>query len=113
MSSVSTRDLLAHLLAIPAAVQQRSRGQWRISSRKPSASKSGGVCSPDPDDRLAPDQRRMNLLEGLAALGKLHQPDLADLLAKVTGGRTLNFLKKNALEEAIQLAGEEATATTS
>jgi hypothetical protein len=48
------------------------------------------------------------LVEGLAALGKLHQPDLADLFAKTTGGRALHFLKKNALEEAIQLAGEEA-----
>lgn len=63
---------------------------------------------PDPDDRLAPDDRPMNLLEGLAALGRLHQPDLADLFTRTTGGRTMNFLKKNALEQAIQLVGEEA-----
>jgi len=37
----------------------------------------------------------------------LHQPDLSSLFARTTGGRTLNFLKKNALEQAIQLVGEE------
>jgi VWFA-related protein len=75
----------------------------RISKRKP-------LClqCPDPDDRLAPDDRPMNLLEGLAALGRLHQPDLADLFARTTGGRSLNFLKKSALEDAIQAIGQEA-----
>ena len=38
---------------------------------------------------------------------RLHQPDLSSLFTKATGGRTLNFLKKNALEHAIQLVGEE------
>jgi hypothetical protein len=33
--------------------------------------------------------------------------DLSSLFTKTTGGRTLNFLKKNALEQAIQLVGEE------
>ena len=42
-----------------------------------------------------------------AELVRLHQPDLADLFTRTTGGRTLNFLKKNALEDAIQLVGEE------
>jgi hypothetical protein len=37
----------------------------------------------------------------------LHQPDLSSLFTQITGGRTLNFLKKNALEQAIQLVGEE------
>jgi hypothetical protein len=38
---------------------------------------------------------------------RLHQPDLSSLFTTVTGGRTINFLKKNALEQAIQLIGEE------
>jgi len=38
---------------------------------------------------------------------RLHQPDLSSLFARTTGGRTLNFLKKSALEQAIQLVSEE------
>jgi len=38
---------------------------------------------------------------------RLHQPDLASLFSNVTGGRTLSFLKKGALEHAIQLVSEE------
>jgi hypothetical protein len=38
---------------------------------------------------------------------RLHKPDLASLFTETTGGRTMNFLKKNALEHAIQLVGEE------
>jgi VWFA-related protein len=43
----------------------------------------------------------------IGELVRLHQPDLSSLFAKTTGGRTLNFLKKNALEQAIQLVSEE------
>jgi hypothetical protein len=38
---------------------------------------------------------------------RLHKPDLSDLFTKTTGGRSLNFLKKSALEQAIELVGEE------
>ena len=37
----------------------------------------------------------------------MHKPDLSSLFTKTTGGRTLNFLKKSALEQAIQLVSEE------
>jgi hypothetical protein len=43
----------------------------------------------------------------IGELIRLRQPDLSSLFTKTTGGRTLNFLKKNALEQAIQLVGEE------
>ena len=43
----------------------------------------------------------------LGELIRLHQPDLSDLFTKTTGGRALNFVKKNALEQAIQLVGAE------
>ena len=46
-------------------------------------------------------------LYALGELGRLHQPDLSTLFADTTGGRSLHFLKKNALEQAIQLIGEE------
>jgi hypothetical protein len=38
---------------------------------------------------------------------RLHQPDLSSLFTAATGGRTLSFLKKNALEQSIQLVSEE------
>jgi len=38
---------------------------------------------------------------------RLHQPDLSRLFANTTGGRALDFLKRDALEHAIQLVGEE------
>lgn len=43
----------------------------------------------------------------IGELMRLHQPDLSSLFAKTTGGRTRNFMKKNALEQAIQLVSEE------
>ncbi|MGI8741554.1 MAG: hypothetical protein ACR2NN_03075 [Bryobacteraceae bacterium] len=43
----------------------------------------------------------------IGELTRLRQPDLSSLFTKTTGGRTLSFLKKNALEQAIQLVSEE------
>jgi VWFA-related protein len=67
-------------------------------------------CSycPEPDDTpVPPDLGPGGLLYTLGELVRLKKPDLASVFAKTTGGRTLNFLKKNALEEEIQLVGEE------
>ena len=47
------------------------------------------------------------ILYGLGELARLRQPDLSTVFTKATGGRTLSFVKKNALEQAIQLVGEE------
>ncbi len=47
------------------------------------------------------------LLYGLGELIHLRQPDISRLFTDTTGGRSLGFLKKNALEQAIQLVGEE------
>ncbi len=63
---------------------------------------------PGPDDTpVPPDLGPGNLVYALGELVRLHQPDLAALFTATTGGRTLSFLKKNALEQAIQLVGEE------
>jgi VWFA-related protein len=43
----------------------------------------------------------------IGELARLVQPDLSSLFAQVTGGRTLSFLKKNALEQAVQLISQE------
>ncbi len=63
---------------------------------------------PAPDETaVPPDLGPGGLVYALAELGRLHLPDLSNLFTKATGGRSLNFLKKNALEQAIQLIGEE------
>jgi VWFA-related protein len=63
---------------------------------------------PDPDNTpVPPDLGPGGPFYAIGELIRLKQPDLAKLFASTTGGRTLNFLKKNALEEAIQLVGEE------
>jgi len=43
----------------------------------------------------------------IGELARLRLPDLASLFADTTGGRTLSFLKKDALEKAIQLISQE------
>jgi hypothetical protein len=40
-------------------------------------------------------------------LARLHKPDLSTLFTATTGGRVINFVKKNALEQAIEAVGEE------
>jgi VWFA-related protein len=66
-----------------------------------------GLC-PKPDKTpVPPDLGPGGPLYALGELIRLHQPDLSSLFTRTTGGRNLNFLKKNALEQAIQLVGEE------
>jgi len=43
----------------------------------------------------------------IGELFRLRQPDLSNLFTRTDRRRTRNFLKKNALEHAIQLVGEE------
>jgi hypothetical protein len=63
---------------------------------------------PSPDDTPVPaDLGPGGSIYGIGELIRLRQPDLSSLFTKSTGGRTLNFLKKKALEQAIQLVSEE------
>ena len=61
-----------------------------------------------PKDTVAPyDSGSQNLLNIIPELATLGKPAAAQELSKVTGGRTVGFLKQDALEEAIQsVAGE-------
>lgn len=65
------------------------------------------LCPPPDDTPVPPDLGPGSLVYGIAELFRLHQPDLSRLFTNTTGGRALGFLKKNALERAIQLVGEE------
>lgn len=63
---------------------------------------------PAPDDTpVPPDLGPGGTIYALGQLFRLRKPDLAELFTKTTGGRTMGFLKKNALERAVQLVGEE------
>ena len=63
---------------------------------------------PQPDDRPAPfDPGPGGAIYAIGELIRLHQPDLSALFANTTGGRTAGFVKKNALEQAIQLIAAE------
>jgi len=67
-----------------------------------------GALRPSPDDTPVPaDLGPGGWIYGIGELIRLQQPDLSRLFTKTTGGRTLGFLKKNALERAIQLVSEE------
>jgi len=63
---------------------------------------------PQPDQTPVPfDHGPQGPLYAIGELIRLHQPDLADFFTRATGARTVNFVKKNALEQTIQLVGEE------
>jgi VWFA-related protein len=64
-------------------------------------------CPPPDTTPVPPDLGPGNLLYGIGELFRMHKEDLSALFTNTTGGRTLAFLKKNALEHAIQLVGEE------
>jgi len=63
---------------------------------------------PSPDNTpVPPDVGPGSLLYGLGELVRWQKADLSSLFTRTTGGRALGFVKKNALEQAIQLVGEE------
>ncbi|MGD0771346.1 MAG: VWA domain-containing protein [Candidatus Solibacter sp.] len=65
------------------------------------------LCAPPDTTPVPPDLGPGGLIYGMGELMRLIKPDLSQLFATTTGGRSLGFLKKNALEQAIQLVGEE------
>ena len=63
---------------------------------------------PGPDETPVPfDIGPGGGIYALSELMRISQPDLSVLFTRTTGGRVLNFVKKGALEEAVQLIGEE------
>jgi len=65
------------------------------------------LCPPHGNTPVPPDLGPGGYIYAIGELIRLRQPDLSSLFTKTTGGRALNFLKKNTLEQAIQLVGEE------
>ena len=65
------------------------------------------LCPAPDDNPVPPDLGPGGLQYTIGELVRLHQPDLSSIFTKTTGGRSLNFQKKNALEQAIQLLSED------
>ena len=63
---------------------------------------------PPPDNAAVPaDLGPGGWIYGIGELIRLSQPDLSSLFTSTTGGHSLAFLKKSALEKAIELVSEE------
>lgn len=72
---------------------------------KPKATKSK---DPSKDGRpLPPDMAPGSLITVFTEMNQADKPDNSALLTQTTGGRAINFLRKEALEEAIQAIGAE------
>jgi len=65
------------------------------------------LCPAPDDTAVPPDLGPGGYVYAIRELIRLHKPDLSSLFTKTTGGRELSFLKKSALEQAIQLVSEE------
>jgi len=65
------------------------------------------LCPPPDNTPAPPDLGPGGIIYALGELFRLQKPDLSHLFTSTTGGRALSFVKKNALEQAIQLVGEE------
>ena len=65
------------------------------------------LCPPPDDTPVPADLGPGGYIYAIGELVRLHKPDLSTLFTRTTGGTTLSFVKKHALEQAIQLVGEE------
>jgi len=63
---------------------------------------------PAPDETPVPlDIGPSSPIYAIGELIRLHKPDLSTLFTKTTGGQAMGFLKKNGLEQAIELVSQE------
>ena len=90
----------------PFTVKPKTAEDLKPEAERIKAPQCAGCPAPD-DTPVPPDLGPGGFLYTIGELVRLHQPDLSSLFTRTTGGRTLNFLKKNALEQSIQLVGEE------
>jgi VWFA-related protein len=97
LQEVQRQNVLIYWLAYSPALTAYSARPKTVESKDPS--KNG---EPIPYDGGSP-----NLLNIIPELAHLSKPDAAQELSQATGGRTSSFLKKEALEAAIQAVAAE------
>ncbi len=94
----------------PGSERWRNPEQVQAEESKPKTAKEKVEAEriKEKDGELVPaDIGPGGLLYALGELIHMKNPDLADLFSQTTGGTTDSFLKKNALENAIQAIGKE------
>jgi len=90
----------------PFTVRPKTKEDLKPEAERIKVAQCAGCPKPD-DTPVPPDLGPGGFLFAIGELARMHQPDLSTLFTNTTGGRALAFLKKNALEQAIQLVGEE------
>ncbi len=85
----------------PKTVEDTKPEDERIKTRQ------CALC-PGPDDTpVSPDLGPGGGIYAIGELLRLRKPDLSSLFTRTTGGHTMSFLKKKALEQTIQFVSEE------
>ncbi len=93
--------LLQPFTVRPKTVEDTKPEDERIKTRQ------CALC-PGPDDTpVSPDLGPGDPIYAIGELLRLRKPDLSVLFTKTTGGETMSFLKKKALEQTIQRVSEE------
>jgi hypothetical protein len=94
-----------------AAFTNRPKTKWdrMTDEEKLRRSRDGGGRFPFPEDEeiLPPETPPGGLIPLFKELKRRADPDAAGMLTAATGGRTVRFLKRSGLEEAIQVIAEE------
>ena len=111
MEAVQRRNTVVYWLTYSPFLQPFTVKPKTAEDLKPEAERikvSKCALCPGPDDNAVPfDAGPGGGVYALKELARLKQPDVSSLFTRITGGRSLNFLKRGALEQAIQLIGEE------
>ena len=111
MEAIQRLNIAVYWLTYSPFLQPFTVGPKTAEDLKPEAERiKAAKCDlcPGPDNRpVPPDLGPGGFVYGLGELFRLRQPDLSALFTRSTGGRTMSFLRKDALERAIQLIGEE------
>lgn len=90
----------------PYTVRPKTMGDLKPEAER--IKKQACAMCPKPDTRPAPpDLGPGGIVYGLGELARMSKPDLSTLFPRATGGRSMSFLTKGALEKTIQLVGEE------
>jgi VWFA-related protein len=100
-----------HYSPFLTAFTNRPKTKWdrMTEQEKEEKARRSGHKFPDPEDEevLPPELPPGSLITLFKELKHRAEPDAAGMLAAATGGRTLSFVKRNGLEQAIQAVGDE------
>ena len=90
----------------PFTVRPKTAEDMKPEAERIKTRQCAGCPAPD-DTPVPPDLGPGGYIYAIQELFRLKKPDLSDLFSRTTGGGTLSFLKKSALEQIIGRVGEE------